>query len=247
MVEDDPSLLDDPVLSPCAPRQEAFVEVYGHGLWTAAGGGSGIGSTVEITRFAQQALTSTVLKYGIRSVVDVSCGGFTWQPLVFEPLAPVLDYVVGVDVVPAVIQSNIARFTPTHPTWYFATGDLVADSLSDLELPPTVKANFPPDLILLRDTLAHMCDRDAMAALRQVVDSGARFLLVTHQPSRAVNFHRPEEWKGLNLSAPPQFRGGGYRCLNLELPPFRDLLGDPVDLLPEGADGKFLALYRLRQ
>ncbi len=101
-----------------------------------------------------------------------------------------IDY-VGADVVLALIEGNQADFEA--PKRRFVHADLTKD--------PLPKA----DLILCRDCLIHLSFKDALATIRNFQKSGGRYLLITTDPT--VQANRP-------------IRTGGFRALNLQLPPF---------------------------
>jgi len=101
------------------------------------------------------------------------------------------DY-IGADVVPALIESN--RLKHEAAGRKFICANLTEDD-------PLPKA----DLILCRDCLIHLSFKDALAAVKTLQRSGAHYLLITTNPT--VEANQP-------------IRTGGYRSLNLQLPPF---------------------------
>jgi hypothetical protein len=108
------------------------------------------------------------------------------------PVAAAVESYVGVDVVPELIAANI-QSAGTQPR--FLCADLTRDRLP------------PADLILCRDCLVHFSFADIRAALRNFRRSGATWLLTT----TFIDPNRRNEDIG----------SGGWRALNLELPPFR--------------------------
>jgi hypothetical protein len=133
-----------------------------------------------------------------------------------------LDRYIGVDIVPALTTHNRARFGDDGRR-RFLTADMVRDRL------PRV------DLILCRDGLVHLCDADILATLRNFKRSGSDWLL-------ANTF--------VNHGVQADGATGGWRPLNLELPPFN--LPSPAQLIDErclGYDGQYrdkrLALWPL--
>jgi hypothetical protein len=133
------------------------------------------------------------------------------------------DY-VGADVVLALINRNQLEYGA--PNRRFMHADLTKDKLP--------KA----DLILCRDCLIHLSFKDALATIRNFRKSGSRNLLIT--TDRSVEANRP-------------IRNGGYRAVNLQLPPFN--FPPPLELHRDryaARDGemlidanKSLGLYRL--
>jgi hypothetical protein len=133
---------------------------------------------------------------------------------------PVERY-IGVDIVDALIQGHRDEFT--SPEREFRCLDLSAD-----ELPKA-------DMIHSRDLLVHLSHRDALQVLANFKRSGARYLLTTTFPGTKKN---------------EDIVTGGWRPLNLELPPFN--FQPPVRLINEGCTednhryaDKSLGLWRL--
>jgi hypothetical protein len=113
-----------------------------------------------------------------------------------------VDRYIGVDVVPDLIARNEALALPGRKF-------LIADFTRD-DLPPA-------DLVLTRDTLVHYDFATALRALANLRRTGARWLLATTFPDRQANCD-------CDL--------GGWRPLNLTLPPFA--LPPPLRLIREG-------------
>jgi hypothetical protein len=153
----------------------------------------------------------------ISSMLDIPCGDWYWMRHV--DLGAVRY--IGADIVPELIQRNIAQFGASDQR-QFIVCDLCDDDL------PRV------DLVLCRDCLMHLKLRDALAALRNIQRSGARFLLTTTHVARTAN---------------PELKPNFFRPLNLQLSPFS--LQPPLRLISEqcteqtGAD-KCLGLWDLQ-
>jgi SAM-dependent methyltransferase len=122
----------------------------------------------------------------------------------FRAVEAPLDLYVGTDVVEELVAANQRRFGNERRT--FLTRDATRDAL------PAV------DLILCRDCLVHLKDRHILAALANFTASGSRYLLATMFAGRSANVDAPL---------------GGWRPVNLQLPPFG--LPPPQRLLVEGA------------
>ena len=122
---------------------------------------------------------------------------------------------VGADVVPEIVARN--RREHGGPGREFVALDITSD--------PLPRA----DVILCRDCLIHLPFRQARSAVENFKRSGSRFLLATtHTLVRG------------NADAPL----GGWRSLNLELPPFA--FPRPLRLVTEDEEaGKCLGLWRL--
>jgi hypothetical protein len=130
-----------------------------------------------------------------------------------------VDYTGG-DIVRDVVQQNVVRYA--CPGRRFVLMDMLRD--------PLPKA----DLILCRDCLVHFSFSDIAVAIRSMKRSGSTYLLATTFVSDVKNEDSPT---------------GGWRPLNLGLPPF--CFPDPQEVLLDGPrqDGSYpdkaLGLYRL--
>lgn len=113
-----------------------------------------------------------------------------------------IDRYIGVDIVPDLIARNTALALRDRTF-------LLADFTQD-DLPAA-------DLVLTRDTLVHYDYATALRTLRNLRRTGARWLLATTFPDRRAN--RDSEL-------------GGWRPLNLSLPPFD--FPPPLRLVLEG-------------
>ncbi|HET9767321.1 MAG TPA: class I SAM-dependent methyltransferase [Thermoanaerobaculia bacterium] len=157
------------------------LEVYRH-----AEAVSGEGSTPTETAALRAALPALLAAHGVRTLLDVPCGGFDWMREV--DLADI-DY-VGVDIVPALVAENRVRFGGA--TRRFLVLDATRDALP------------AADLVLCRDLLVHLSLADLAAALRNFVGSGARLLLTNHYAERDGN---PDilsgDFRPVNLCRPP--------------------------------------------
>ena len=208
------------VLLLLAPRRRvrlAFTRHYQRRDWdepeTVSGRGSSLRSTIAIRR----ELPRLLVDFGVRSVVDAGCGDFYW----LSTLQLDLDSYLGLEVVEGLAATNQARYGNEQRR--FAALDLIRD--------PLPRA----DLILSRDCLVHLKNRQVSAALRNFRRSGSRFLLAT----TFTNVQRNED---VPL--------GGWRPLNLEAHPFN--LGTPLVAISEAESvedsrytDKSLALWRL--
>lgn len=95
--------------------------------------------------------------FGVQSVVDAPCGDLAWMQEVDLQGAQYL----GVDIVPQLIADNQRRFV-SRPDMSFRVLDIVR------ETPPAA------DLIFCRETLQHLTQGDALRALINFSNSGAR-------------------------------------------------------------------------
>jgi SAM-dependent methyltransferase len=123
----------------------------------------------------------------------------------------------GADVVPELIERNRQAYGGRGRS--FVVADLRLDRLPRA------------DVILCRDCFIHISFRDIRAALENFKRSGSRFLLATTHSGVTEN---------------EDAASGGWRLLNLRLPPFD--FPEPRQLLIEDAGlGKCLGLWSLEE
>lgn len=164
-----------------------FSEIHHGNLWGEPESVSGPGSSLAETAAVRRELPGLLARLNVRTLLDAPCGDCRW---IFEmPLD--LDLYMGVDVVPALIESNAARFA--GPGREFRRLDLTRDPL-----PRT-------DAILCRDCLIHFSYRFIERALDNFRKSGARYLLTTTYSGLPANH---------------DILSGQWRPIDLELPPF---------------------------
>ena len=164
-----------------------FSEIYHGNLWGEPESVSGPGSSLAETAAIRRELPGLLAGLGVRTLLDAPCGDCRW--ILETPLD--LDLYVGADVVPALIESNAARFA--GPGREFRRLDLTRDPL-----PRT-------DAILCRDCLIHFSYRFIERALDNFRRSGARYLLTTTYSGLPANH---------------DILSGQWRPIDLELPPF---------------------------
>jgi hypothetical protein len=172
-------------------RESVFGYIYGHGLWrtgTPDSAFSGAGSDLETTATVRLELRAVLDDIKALTLLDVGCGDFTWmQHVDLSGIA-----YLGVDVVPALIAVNRARYTSSARS--FQQIDAVAGPLPYA------------DAVLCREILFHLSFDDCRSVLDNLRGSGARYLLATSDSSTAFN---------------ADIRTGDFRCLNLCKRPFR--------------------------
>lgn len=110
---------------------------------------------------------------------------------------------IGMDIVPELIPPLNLKYGQDSKVT-FMHGNMIEDQL------PKV------DLIFCRDCLVHFSFSDIKKTLLNFKNSGARYLLTTTYKDRGVN---------------RDIRTGGWRALNLELPPFN--LPKPLKIIKE--------------
>lgn len=204
----------DAEASRAAIRRRAFATIERERRW----GGthvSGWGSAGERTLRPQAVLSQVIEEFGIRSMLDVACGDFSWMPAMLEQAPQGFKY-VGCDIVPALIERNASAF----PQYEFRVLDFVTDPLPSC------------DLILCRDALQHLPVADIKKALKNFSESGSGYLL-------ASTHLRRFGWKNAR-----ECRAGQCRDRNLLLRPF-NLPDPIVIFAEQDQSHKFLGLWKL--
>jgi len=189
------------LLSPRRRIRSAFTRHYERRDWPEAETASGPGSSLRRTETIRRDLPALFAELGVRHVVDAGCGDFHWFGSL--RLEPELESYLGIEVVEKLVAEN--ERLHGSPRRRFAALDVIRD--------PLPRA----DLILCRDCLVHLKNRQVVAALRNFRRSGSRWLLATTFTGDRRNEDAPL---------------GGWRPLDLERPPFD--LGPPLRLIGEG-------------
>jgi hypothetical protein len=178
----------DPRLS--GDLADRFKGIYEQGIWTEGRAdvpGSGAGSTLDATANLRARLPGLLTELGATSLLDVGCGDLHW----LSQLALPCPY-LGIDIVPAVIETNIARYGSDSRR--FAVANAVTDALA------------PADVVLCREVIFHLSFADSRALLRNLLTTGCRWILLTSDSATRFN---------------ADIESGGARILNLEIAPFR--------------------------
>jgi glycosyltransferase involved in cell wall biosynthesis len=163
-----------------------FTSVYDNASWGSNESASGPGSELASTEAIRRELPLLLAKYGIKSVLDIPCGDYNWMSVV--DLTGV-EY-IGADIVEGLVQNNRDK----HPGVDFRCLNMVTDPL------PKV------DLVFARDVLGHLSKDNALAALKNIQESGSSYLLTTSFTKYDKNPDSPVD--------------GGWYCINLLLAPF---------------------------
>lgn len=205
-------------------RQSFFESVYHDNLWDSAESRSGQGSELAYTATLRAELPILLKQLAVGSMLDLPCGDFNWMAHV--DLAGI-QY-VGADIVPEIVSANQARFGNAQRR--FIRVDVIEDTLPEV------------DLIFCRDCLIHFSYELIGHALKAMLASKARYLLLTHDNTLI----RYETNGGKNADLDSQENGVNYmyRPINFTLPPFS--FPPPVHVINEGLwDGyKTMALWR---
>ena len=166
-------------------NKKVFSKIYKEDLWQ---GGSGGGSKVENVKEYVEILQKYIDKPEVKTVLDLGCGD--WQFSKFLDLSSV-SY-LGVDVVESVIESNSTSYSASNIKF-------ISRDITTYEVPKA-------DLIICKDVLQHLCNKDVVNILVKIITS-SKFSLIT-------NDFNPDNTENKDID------NGNYRCLDLTLSPF---------------------------
>jgi SAM-dependent methyltransferase len=194
-------------------NRRAFTAIYERHLWGADETVSGDGSTLESAASLRDTLPRLLAELGAESLMDAGCGDFNWMKTV--DLSGVRY--IGIDVVEPLIKRNVELYSSESRT--FLTADITKDRLQNA------------DVAFCRHCLIHLSNRQVCAALRNLKNSGAKYLLATTFPVVTSN---ADIWPG------------SFRPINLETQPFN--LPRPLRIFRDSIPtdrSSVLALWRL--
>jgi SAM-dependent methyltransferase len=178
---------------------QRFRRIHDTNLWGAPASASGLGSEIDATSVLRAELPRLLERLGATSLLDAPCGDAGWISA-----ADLRARVIGVDIVPALIERLQARVV---------AGEIRGDyRLADITVDPLPRC----DAILCRDCLVHLSLANIARAVANFRASGATWLIATTFPQWQVN---------------SDCEDGDWRALNFERAPFN--WGAPVELLNE--------------
>ena len=165
---------------------DVFKQIYLKNCWGSANTISGPGSELTATQTLIPQLNKLLDEYKINSILDIPCGDFNWMRHV-----DLKGHIyIGVDIVSELIESNIQKYKNGEID--FKVLNLTSDKL------PCA------DLILCRDGLVHFSYKEIFKALRQIKQSGTKYLLTTTFNRFPTNYDiTTGEWRPLNLQLKP--------------------------------------------
>jgi hypothetical protein len=167
---------------------EIFEYIHRNNLWGSTESLSGLGSQSDATARLRTELSGLLERLGVRTLVDIPCGDFSWLSTVRLPI----ECYIGADIVGAIVAENTERYRASHPWAEFRRLDLTRDPLPE------------GDALLCRDCLVHLPYASIRAAFGNIVRSGIRYVLMTtFIGDRANTDIEPGDWRPLNFQRPP--------------------------------------------
>lgn len=176
------------------PKFEAAVsdteKAFSNLPWGSGETVSGPGSTLAATKVIREAIPGLLKELAAETILDAPSGDCNWFP-------DVQGYIGG-DVVRELVEQNRAKF----PNRQFEHLDIITSDLP--------KA----DVVFTRDCLVHLPYHDIGEALKNIVRSGAKWLVTTHFPGRTNHDIPLGSWRPLDLTAKPFYLPAPAQVIN---------------------------------
>lgn len=174
-------------LAPKENNSTVFTRIYDSNKWNSKESVSGKGSELNQTKLLIDELSKLIAERKIESMLDVPCGDFNWMQHVG---LSGLTY-IGADIVPDLIAQNSKKFENSENV-SFQVIDLTADHL------PTT------DLLFVRDCLVHLSLENIHNAIKNIKESGSKYILTTTFPDYKTNYDiKTGSWRKINLQKAP--------------------------------------------
>jgi len=163
---------------------EKFKNIFESNEWGGSESRSGTGSSLDATKKLRMELPFLFLKYDIKSILDIPCGDFNWMKNLD---LDTISY-AGADIVEDIVLQNRWKY----PNKKFLTLDIINDQL------PIA------DLVFVRDCLGHLSEQNVIKAIKNIQQSGSKYLLATSFPSKQINYPILDgQWHPINLTVLP--------------------------------------------
>jgi SAM-dependent methyltransferase len=166
---------------------EVFTDIYRNNHWGSSESISGEGSMIEQTQTLIIELGKLFKEKRFSSILDIPCGDFNWMKKVdLENI----DY-IGADIVEDLIEKNKKKYHDRENIRFMVL-NLIKDPLPK------------SDLIIVRDCLVHLSNKDVINAIKNIKSSGSKYLLTTTFTNLSLNSDiLTGEWRPLNLLCAP--------------------------------------------
>jgi 2-polyprenyl-3-methyl-5-hydroxy-6-metoxy-1,4-benzoquinol methylase len=178
--------------------QQRFQRIHDTNLWGATDSVSGLGSQIEATATLRAELPALLRRLQATSLLDAPCGDAGWIAGVELGVR-----VVGVDIVPHLIEGLRARAARGELNGEYHLADITADAVPRC------------DAILCRDCLVHLSFANIARAVENFRRSGASWLIATTFPELHENADCEDgDWRALNFERAPFDWGAPAELLN---------------------------------
>jgi SAM-dependent methyltransferase len=166
---------------------QRFQRIHDTNLWGAPESTSGLGSELDATAVLRSELPRLFKQLGVTSVLDAPCGDAGW----INRADLGVGY-VGIDIVPALVESLQARAAAGDINGQYHLADITGDVLPRC------------DAILCRDCLVHLSFANIERAVANFRRSGAAWLIATTFPEWQTNADCEDgDWRALNFEHAP--------------------------------------------
>ena len=183
--------------------KETFDSIAQDNFWSSEESVSGPGSELQHTKTLISKLNNVFVKYEIKTVLDLPCGDFNWMQKVDLSNTQYL----GADIVESIIINNKSKYE--NDSIQFEMMDIITSKLGK------------HDLVLVRDCLVHFSYENIVKTIKNLKNSGSKYLLTTTFPDIAKN---------------KDIVSGEWRPLNFAIYPFH--FSEPIELINENYQGK---------
>jgi SAM-dependent methyltransferase len=139
--------------------KEIFTQIIKNGTWSTHP--CGPGSTMKYTKGLRKELLPLVERHGFKSILDLSCGDYSWMHA--TGISEKIQY-IGSDIVDNMIDENRKKY----PGIDFRVLDLTKDKLPDA------------DLLFCRDCLLHLSFSDIDKAFKNIAKSNIKYILLSN-------------------------------------------------------------------
>ena len=167
-------------------NKDIFTNIYLKNKWGDKDSFSGSGSNFKQTKVILNQLPNLIIKYKIKSILDLPCGDFYWMK---EYNFKDLNY-IGADIVTELVDKNNKNFAKKNIN--FINLNLTTDKLPY------------SDLLFCRDCLVHFSFEDIFKALKNIKRTQFKYFMTTNFYKRGTNKDIPTgSWRTINLCKPP--------------------------------------------
>jgi hypothetical protein len=179
-----------------AVMQATFKQIIETDWWAQWGGDPGSkcgpGSAREATAPLRTQLLDILSRHEIHTLVDAGVGDFNWMRLLVPELEARLEWYLGIDIVPSLVEANTAEFG--SPKVRFEHADVCA-----------VGTMPRADLVYAKEIMFHLPIRNIMQMIENIRASGSRLLLATiiREDGDGNRDVQPGQWFPLDLTKPP--------------------------------------------
>lgn len=175
-----------PAIASTLDLVRVFERIYHGNTWQSMETRSGPHSTLVATAHLRSALTTAWKELQVHTLVDAGCGDMNWV----AAISAELDLYLGIDIVPPLVAQNL-RWAGQRPRHFFAVANIAVDALPVM------------DAVLCRHVLNYLPLECAHRALRNLIASGSRWLMVSTEPGATNSETNPGEYRALDLCRAP--------------------------------------------